>query len=934
MGNLALLKYNNYYNRIIKKESSFLGYAPFMCAGNTIGSNPFRCSFNPADGVETEQIINWDGEAPDYVIDMDAKYNPRINIYNQLLPPTTRVPGTFDTGYGIQFTVNANGTMKFTGGYTHPGEIRKLLYSAASVFLEPGTYLLSGCPRDSLRMELVYVGAAQSVSDATSGTVVGFQDWYQQPQIITISTAGQYVIRYSFFGTYYISEKGTLSRPQIVSLSQMYAASPVGEESIPTIDEILADIPGLENYELGVVLNEGTYNSLNGHCTRWFVIENTRLRTGQWKLTLHRDVVSDYYDNIINAPTFIEKATADESDPAIFNNENMTFNQIKTAETLLKDKTKAAYIVGYISRDVAQTSDESISIEQYSPTADINVSSLAAWEYYSLISSPAKYNVYNYAIYQRFGIFNTYNNRTPSASFAEVREYLNSYHNVLLQDDSNEINDIDGKIIYDSSTGRYYRINVNRVKLSMQTVEPVESTSALGIAIASRTGSDKEIKLEYYCWTAQIQLDKITEQSGLTAKISHTRNHLTDAPYDMFVIPYVDGDIWGKIGSGTYSKKHLSKDFSMRVASAISRQLSGTHLYDIQLLPYFPMSMTYYDDVANAFDMPATEADKTYTIVEGGDTTTLDGEILPIVSVIMWASKSTFSVPLDYSIPVENLKIENETDMYRIVSPNYSGTFQFSAAKNRGVDQFMAECTYLPITPYIHVSPNFKGLYGADYDDARGMICGGDFSLPVVRDQWFNYLYNNKNYQNSFDRGIEHIEINNAYSRQGEIINALTMGIAGTAAGAYAGAKLGGAAGAVAGATIGAVGNAITAAADIERNERLRNENLDYTRDQFGFQLQNIAARPQSLARVTAFNYNNKCWPFLEYFTCSDVEKQALADKIKYNGMTIGRIGTIAEFQRDEPSYIKGQFIRFEGLSDDYHIAVAISAELNKGVFI
>lgn len=46
---------------------------------------------------------------------------------------------------------------------------------------------------------------------------------------------------------------------------------------------------------------------------------------------------------------FIEKATiSNVNDPAIFNREGMTFNQIKQSEYFLKDETNCPWIVGYI----------------------------------------------------------------------------------------------------------------------------------------------------------------------------------------------------------------------------------------------------------------------------------------------------------------------------------------------------------------------------------------------------------------------------------------------------------------------------------------------------------------------------------------------------------------------------------------------------------
>ena len=59
---LYLLHYNNYFNRIIKTEVSLADYLDY-----SLGSIQ-NVNFNPNDGVDTEQIINWSGDTPDYVV--------------------------------------------------------------------------------------------------------------------------------------------------------------------------------------------------------------------------------------------------------------------------------------------------------------------------------------------------------------------------------------------------------------------------------------------------------------------------------------------------------------------------------------------------------------------------------------------------------------------------------------------------------------------------------------------------------------------------------------------------------------------------------------------------------------------------------------------------------------------------------------------------
>lgn len=81
--------------------------------------------------------------------------------------------------------------------------------------------------------------------------------------------------------------------------------------------------------------------------SRWFVIEATRARKGQYNLVLKRDVIVDNYDAVINAPTYIERATVGDNDPAIYNREQMGFNEILKNVEPLKDASGCAWLVGY-----------------------------------------------------------------------------------------------------------------------------------------------------------------------------------------------------------------------------------------------------------------------------------------------------------------------------------------------------------------------------------------------------------------------------------------------------------------------------------------------------------------------------------------------------------------------------------------------------------
>lgn len=128
----------------------------------------------------------------------------------------------------------------------------------------------------------------------------------------------------------------------------------------------------------------------NNIISRWFILECKRERNGQYRLSLRRDLVVDNYNEIISSPCFIEKATVTNSDPAIFNNENMGFNQIKTSETPIKDETNSAWVVGYVPRDSFTEDTQINATANLKDTADITVNNLTNWDMYQYTTTPFK----------------------------------------------------------------------------------------------------------------------------------------------------------------------------------------------------------------------------------------------------------------------------------------------------------------------------------------------------------------------------------------------------------------------------------------------------------------------------------------------------------------------------------------------------------------
>ena len=723
--------------------------------------------------------------------------------------------------------------------------------------------------------------------------------------------------------------------------------------------------------------------------SRWFVVESDIIRGGQYRLTLHRDVIVDSYDLVVNAPCFIEKATLSNNDPFIFNGENMTFNQIKQSETPLKDETGCAWVVGYIPKDsfTGEQSTRTVKTDFIlADSADIVVENIDQWEYYPYITQ--KYKSYysedpifvgraammngtvrmwnqfgsqgtslelTSAIYNRFfelvdgvvttdltinnmadvGIWGIDGTRAKAAQnwAGSARSTLQSALATTLglhtAAQTSTFLGLNSKTIYDSTNKKYYRIrvegtpvrNIQNVTTSMPTLFNTMSNNLVrdcgnveiggavkNIQITGTAGATSfATEASYYEYS--VYLDQYTISANVVISTPENRYHLEDQPYDMFCMPYSDSL---KIYQNGVQLTTASSSLAINLATQIGASTGSGNVYDIQLLPYCPVRYCIMDD--NTFDVKGSKFD----LIKTSDGNT--------VGVLLWATKSSFTLNIYRNIATINPKIENLVDKWRLCSPNYNGQFEFSPAMNGGVDYFNVDCTYKPFNPYIHVNPNFKKLYGKDFNDARGLICGGDFSLPQVSNAWADYQLNNKNYENIFNREIQNLQVQQKAQRIGDIASAVG-GIAGGAGGL--GLALG-AGGAVAGGILSA-GAGVT---DVIVGEKLRAEAMDYKRDMFGMQMGNIQALPTNITKTTAFTYNNKLFPILEYYTCTIEERNALLDKLRYNGMTVGRIGKIADYLANaSDQYIKGRIIRIEGVSDDFHYYKAISDEIYKGAF-
>ena len=712
--------------------------------------------------------------------------------------------------------------------------------------------------------------------------------------------------------------------------------------------------------------------------SRWFIIESKFTRMGQRVLTLRRDILVDY-SSMATATVFAERGYVPNTSSLIYNSEGNSYNQIKKSEKLIKDESESAWLVGYLAPNVFDNGNVTIQGSNTSVQYDYSFATLdemnLAFPGVGLIPTTLFYNFGNIDL--RFlslaegnqtymwrvdfpnDMINYETTSVPAADATMIIRQANlpeveglltdnfltptvaniisdklvlDYSSVSRESVTKIINnrDVIARVGTASGGYTYYQLSVGTAQSSIQQHE-IRSTTAsntfeyltnqmsqLGTAGVA-TGTPDRYFLEciesyFSCYWRNIPV------SANTIELKTTTAKVDSSPYYCFAIPYHSV----RVIKGNETIITDPRE-SLLLARNIATQL-GSFCYDVQLLPYFPLQS--YIDSMGRIDT-TTMPDGTVAVLKSAD------EVAR--TFLFWITKPNFSfaVPdtIDYS---SEPKIQNETQFCRLNSPNYSASFDFSVAKNKGVTYWQVDCSYKPYQPYIHVAPNWGGLYGSDFNDARGLICTGDFSIDLMTDKWQEYQIQNKNYNEIFNRQIQSLDLQQSIAKRQDIFGAVAGSLSGAMSGATTGALAGGLPGAIGGGITGLGISAVGGVMDIIDSQKLRDDARSSQFDMFNYQLGNVKALPNTLTKVSTYNINNKIFPFYEIYEATSEEIGALRQRLKWRGYNLGIIGQLSDFQI-EGKYFKGKLIRLEEVHDvslgDNHLLENYNSELQQGVY-
>lgn len=404
-------------------------------------------------------------------------------------------------------------------------------------------------------------------------------------------------------------------------------------------------------------------------------------------------------------------------------------------------------------------------------------------------------------------------------------------------------------------------------------------------------------------------------------------------PYTILYLPYESitaNDKSGVIQIQTNQNYNVSR----AAATALSKEFTGAgKLLDLQILPFCPnpVILDGYREVSFSVGLiPNVKITDSTGNLAGYIFTTTNTNATGNIYHISGGAGTPWTEEF-YNLTVNDIKTENQTTFARIVSPNGNGVFEFTPAKmvysNNSKIGFQYQMTPMPYQPYIKVEPtNFGRLYGRNYQDTRGLICGGDFSIPQISDSWTTYQIQNKNYEKMFNRQIDSMDLQNKWARRQDIASAAT--------GVFSAAVGGGMVGGVAGGVVSGLASAAAGGLDIYANEQIRADTKDATIKQFNWQNENIQALPYGVSKSTNFNAEQPKVPYMEIYTCTDEEKTNFQQYLALRDYTINRYGKFTDYVKPSGrTFIRGTIIRLSGIYDDTHYLASIADEVKQGFY-
>lgn len=667
---------------------------------------------------------------------------------------------------------------------------------------------------------------------------------------------------------------------------------------------------------------------------RWYVSGITQLRTGKFQISLIRDIISESPELWKNEEAYIEAGVANDYNK--YKRWNLPYTNTKVREERLNINGKSSFFVFYLNEQHINNgviTEENLEIKSSIVPGitgyDYEVSNLNEIPSYSDIVGKGTFNLwdtlrgevrvrnllrdidggrsevtstwlmnyltdaltvgsgnpflsattnniriktYQYSV--QSNINNSLNNfRTAIKNFMTTYKGNNFDNDIMSAQISNLSGYVD-KIIYNEADNKVYTIKL--VKGSKTTHDynlDFAETSSLRSALRNINWPTASMSGTNFAETG----DSWFRFYGNATTYTYTLQELgTATSFDFnFVanqrkLPKSAVRCVNIVSSGSITDFEISQALMLAQTNPTNVDNTTGRILDIQYLPFSVATKTNENIKINTEPM-----------------------------VAQFLDNDDFEYETD--LPDFNT-LNKETDTIKVVSPSRASQYLFRPYDNDGNMMFNTKVTIKPYNSVIYVRPSTQGLLLTDWDDKDCLIIAEDFSLTTVTSQWTEYVYNNRNFQNAFERNIQGREFERSWERRIEDAQKKSdewnaRNISAQKAQTFTGnlpiiSGIAGAAG-----TAWQDENYMRAAQlDREYNEALYQESVNIAREQFSYQLDNIKSQPQIPSKVTTIDCKFLDGIYLEYYSTNETELDAISNYYKYNGNRIDSYGTFADY--------------------------------------
>lgn len=767
---------------------------------------------------------------------------------------------------------------------------------------------------------------------------------------------------------FYYNPKYKYTNRELIDVANDTNYREIDYENIDSPDTINGHII----YQLQASENIPTYVVDASSNRRYFVSGITQLRTGKYQISLIRDIMSETPMYWKNEKAYIQAGTATDFNK--YKRWDLPFTNTKVGQQRLPINGKSSFFVFYVNEQHYNSNvitEDNLEIKaSLAPGVygyDYDLQNLNSIPFYEYVNAG---NVNNWSEFKggarvRCLLRDVEGGRTPVTrtwryDLATNQSNFDGSNNPFISDTNNNI------LIktYNYSVS----MNENNTRTSFETAMSnfltTKKATFSGTDISTTAVNnlnayvDKVIKAPdpnnssvMKLWTIR---DNITNINISNQSIS--KSDTTSLKQALSSINWVDatmegteftetGDYWLEFSASATVHNYtleelgnaLSIDFNFLATvqklptSAVRcvNILSNDDITDLQLAQALMMAQT---NPSNETDTGRI-IDIQYLPFSIAEETEYNSNIK--INNISMAARFLLNDDYSFFTNLTDLtNINKETDTIKIVSPSRASQFLFRPFDNAGNMEFTTKITIKPYTSIIYVRPSTQGLLLQDWDDKDCLIIQEDFSLTKVTSSWVEYVYANKNYQNTFNRQIQGREFERSWEKrveeaQAKADNWTARNMSSKKAQTYTGNLP------IISNIAGAIGTAFqdsnymqAAQLDREYNQALYDESLSIAKDQFSYQLDNLKSQPLIPSQITTIDVKFLDGVYLEFYSTNETERGSIAKYYEYNGNRIDAYGLFSSYY--------GAFIRGKIIKSDHYTQPEIdevNRRLGLGIF-